>query len=57
MAQRFHAQFDPVVDFDIHLYTGLGLWFEGMDVGKRIRMRLISTDVECGYIDSKKVCP
>jgi len=29
--------------------------FEGMDVGHRLRVELISTDVERGYIDFKKV--
>jgi VacB/RNase II family 3'-5' exoribonuclease len=31
--------------------------FEGMDVGHRMRVRLISTDVERGYIDFRKVGP
>jgi exoribonuclease-2 len=29
--------------------------FEGIDVGDRIRVQLIDTNVECGYIDFKKV--
>ncbi len=29
--------------------------FEGMDVGHRLRVQLVSTDVERGYIDFKKV--
>jgi hypothetical protein len=29
--------------------------FEGMDVGHRLRVQLISTDVERGYIDFKRV--
>ncbi len=29
--------------------------FEGMDVGNRIRVQLVSTDVERGYIDFRKV--
>jgi hypothetical protein len=28
---------------------------EGSDVGERIRVRLVHTDVERGYIDVKKV--
>jgi VacB/RNase II family 3'-5' exoribonuclease len=31
--------------------------FEGLDVGKRIRVELISVDVERGYIDFRKVGP
>jgi exoribonuclease R len=31
--------------------------FEGIDVGDRIRVQLISTDVERGYIDFRKVGP
>lgn len=31
--------------------------FEGLDVGDRIRVQLVSTDVERGYIDFKKVDP
>jgi len=33
----------------------LGSGFEGMDVGQRLRVKLIHTDVERGYIDFKKV--
>ncbi len=33
----------------------LDIGFEGMDVGHRIRVELISTDIEHGYIDFKKV--
>ena len=33
----------------------LALGFEGMDVGHRLRVELISTDVERGYIDFKRV--
>jgi exoribonuclease-2 len=29
--------------------------FEGTDVGHRLRVQLVSTDVERGYIDFKKV--
>jgi exoribonuclease-2 len=29
--------------------------FEGLDVGEQIRVQLIDTDVEQGYIDFKKV--
>ena len=29
--------------------------FEGMDVGNRLRVRLVGVDVERGYIDFKKV--
>jgi exoribonuclease-2 len=29
--------------------------FEGMDVGHGLRVQLVSTDVERGYIDFKKV--
>jgi exoribonuclease-2 len=29
--------------------------FEGIDVGDRIRVQLISVDVERGYIDFRKV--
>jgi exoribonuclease-2 len=29
--------------------------FEGLDVGNRIRVQLIHTDVEQGFIDFKKV--
>jgi len=29
--------------------------FEGMDVGHRLRVQLVSTDVERGYIDFKRV--
>ena len=29
--------------------------FEGLDVGKRLRVQLVSTDVERGYIDFKRV--
>jgi len=29
--------------------------FEGMDVGDRLRVQLIDTNVERGYIDFKKV--
>lgn len=31
--------------------------FEGLDVGDRIRVQLVSTDVERGYIDLRKVSP
>ncbi len=31
--------------------------FDGIDVGDRIRVELISTDVERGYIDFRKVGP
>jgi exoribonuclease-2 len=31
--------------------------FEGLDVGKRIRVELTSVDVERGYIDFRKVGP
>jgi RNase II-type exonuclease C-terminal S1 domain len=31
--------------------------FEGIDVGNRIRVKLISVDVERGYIDFRKVGP
>jgi VacB/RNase II family 3'-5' exoribonuclease len=31
--------------------------FEGLDVGDRVRVQLISTDVERGYIDFRKVDP
>ncbi len=31
--------------------------FEGIDVGDRIRVELISVDVERGYIDFRKVGP
>ncbi len=33
------------------LYSG----FEGLDVGNRVRVQLVSTDVERGYIDFKRV--
>jgi VacB/RNase II family 3'-5' exoribonuclease len=33
----------------------LSVGFEGMDVGHRLRVELVSTDVERGYIDFKKV--
>ena len=33
----------------------LGSGFEGMDVGQRLRVQLVRTDVERGYIDFKKV--
>ena len=29
--------------------------FEGLDVGKRVRVQLIDTNVEQGYIDFKKI--
>jgi exoribonuclease-2 len=29
--------------------------FEGMEVGQRLRVQLVSTDVERGFIDFKKV--
>jgi exoribonuclease-2 len=29
--------------------------FEGLDVGERVRVQLIDTNVELGYIDFKKV--
>jgi hypothetical protein len=29
--------------------------FEGLDAGERVRVQLIDTNVECGYIDFKKV--
>ncbi|MBN2117778.1 MAG: hypothetical protein JW730_14475 [Anaerolineales bacterium] len=29
--------------------------FEGLDVGERVRMQLIDTNVKLGYIDFKKV--
>jgi hypothetical protein len=29
--------------------------FEGMDVGRELRVQLVSTDVERGYIDFKRV--
>lgn len=31
--------------------------FEGIDVGNRIHVQLISTDIERGYIDFRKVGP
>jgi exoribonuclease-2 len=31
--------------------------FDGVDVGDRLRVELIETDVERGYIDFKKVHP
>jgi exoribonuclease-2 len=31
--------------------------FEGLDVGNRIRVELISVDVDRGYIDFRKVGP
>ena len=31
--------------------------FEGIDVGNRIRVQLISVDVERGYIDFRKIGP
>jgi len=31
--------------------------FEGMDVGERVRVQLIDTNVERGFIDFKKVSP
>ena len=33
----------------------LSIGFEGVDVGNRLRVQLISTDVERGFIDFKKV--
>lgn len=33
----------------------LGSGFEGMDVGQRLRVQLVRTDVERGYIDFKRV--
>ena len=31
--------------------------FQGIDVGNRIRVKLISIDVEQGYIDFRRVSP
>jgi exoribonuclease-2 len=31
--------------------------FEGLDVGDRVRVQLISVDVDRGYIDFRKVGP
>jgi VacB/RNase II family 3'-5' exoribonuclease len=66
LESRIHQQFDGVVTGA----SAKGTWvrllnppiegrlvsgFEGADVGHRIRVQLVSTDVERGYIDFKKV--
>ncbi len=66
LASRIGEQFDAIVTGASDKGTWVRLWhppiegrlergFEGVDVGQRLRVQLIRTDVERGYIDFKRV--
>lgn len=66
LEHRIGEQFDAIVTgaadkgtwvrlFNPPIEGRLSVGAEGMDVGRRLRVELISTDVERGYIDFKKV--
>jgi ribonuclease R len=68
LESRIGEQFDAIVTgasekgtwvrlFNIPVEGKLVDGFEGLDVGKRVRVQLIDTNVERGYIDFKKVRP
>jgi len=66
LESKIHQQFDAIVTgaaakgtwvrlLNLPIEGRLVSGFEGLDVGHRIRVQLLHTDVERGYIDFKKV--
>lgn len=66
MESRIHERFDAIVTGASEKGTWVRLLhppiegrlvsgFEGFDVGHRLRVQLLHTDVERGYIDFKRV--
>ena len=66
LESRIHQQFDAIVTgasakgtwvrlLDPPIEGRLVSGFEGVDVGHRLRVQLVHTDVERGYIDFKKI--
>jgi exoribonuclease-2 len=66
LESRINERFDAIVTGASHKGTWVRLLdppiegrlesgFEGMEVGHRLRVQLVRTDVERGYIDFKRV--